>query len=495
MIYDLFVIGGGINGAGIACDAAGRGLKVYLSEMNDFASGTSSKSSKLIHGGLRYLALFDFKLVQASLKEREILLFKAPHLVKSLPFVMPFNTKIHSPWCIKFGLWLYDHLAFKSLPPATLKLNQDETNYLKQRYKRGIKYYDCWTNDARMVINNLLHAKALGASVHNYQKCVEILPKQNYWEIKIFNKLTQRYETVQAKVIINAAGAWVDGVNSLVQLKPKLTLIQGSHIIVKKWYQGEHAYILPNKDHRVIFTIPVDDKVIIGTTDKKYKGDLTHLNISDEETAYLLTAVNYYFNITLNKNDILDSYSGVRALYDDGNKNPSKITRDYVLDEALISGLPYISILGGKITTYRHLAEKTVSTLYKYFPEMGAAWTKNQKFPSANFDKIENIYHALKCKYFYIPEQLLTIYLQRYGSDVYKVLNQINSINDLGQCFGDHLFEREIDYLIENEWARSLEDIILRRINNTSLILKNSDKTMLASYINKRIATQNKSFY
>jgi len=371
MIYDLLIIGGGINGAGIACDAAGRGLSVYLCEMNDFASGTSSNSSQLIHGGLRYLEQYQFGLVRKALKEREVLSKKVPHLIHPLAFVMPYHRQRRPWWLLKTGLWLYDHLARNTLPNSVSRLLANEYKPLKIPYQKGFKFYDCWGNDARLVIANLMQAQELGATVHNYHQCISVNSGDGMWETQIKNIQTGNINTIKARTIINAAGPWADKINNLITGQPhspKLRLVKGSHIIVKKWYEGEHGYLLQTDDIRVVFIIPLGEFVIIGTTEQIVNGDFVSTHIDRSEKNYLLQTINQYMKQYLSEGDIIHTYSGVRPLFDDGTSNMSKTSREYNLVYQEINKAPLLNIYGGKITSYRILAEQAINKIKHLYP-------------------------------------------------------------------------------------------------------------------------------
>lgn len=485
MIYDLLIIGGGINGAGIANDAAGRGLSVYLCEMNDFASGTSSHSSQLIHGGLRYLEQYDFGLVRKALKEREILLHKAPHLIHPLAFVMPYDKSLRPWWMLKLGLWFYDHLAKKTLPSSVTHLNETESVPLIQQYRKGFKYYDCWGNDARLVIANIKQAHQFGASVNNYHQCILVNCYKGIWEATIQNTITGDVETIQAKAIVNAAGPWADKVNALIaanQYKPQLRLVKGSHIIVKKWYSGKQGYLLQTKDTRVIFVIPYGEFAIIGTTEQTVTEDALQDRIDRSEIKYLLELINQHFTHQLSENDILHTYSGVRPLYDDGAGNISGVSREYHLQYQTINDAPLLNIYGGKITSYRILAEQALEKFKLFFPSMKSCWTAKQPLPGGNFDKLENLYHDLQCKYPWLDSTILNHYINCYGTQTIDLLANSQSLNDLGQHFGHTLYQKEIDYLLKHEWARKIDDIIWRR-TKYGLYLSKKQEEILNDYI------------
>ena len=487
MIYDLLVIGGGINGAGIACDAAGRGLSVYLCEMNDFASGTSSHSSQLIHGGLRYLEQYQFQLVKKALREREVLLAKAPHLIHPFPFVMPYNKKLRPWWILKIGLWLYDHLAKSTLPGTTTKLSKQEQQPLNDQYQQGFQYYDCWGDDARLVIANIMQADQLGASVHNYHQCIALDNDEGVWTAQIKNTLTGDVISVQAKMMINATGPWADITSRLIgptlTEETKLRLVKGSHIIIKKWYQGEHGYVLQTDQERVIFIIPLKEFVIIGTTEQVVTEKQLDVNISQSEKESLLAIANQYFKKSLSTKDIIHTYSGVRPLYDDNKNNTSGLSRESHLLYQEIDKAPILNVYGGKITSYRILAEQALDKVAHLFPGQSKKWTEGKPLPGGDFDKTKNLYHDLKTQYCWLDSLILKHYISCYGMKTLDLLENCSSKQSLGTHFGHTLYQREVDYLIKHEWAKTIDDIIWRRTKYGLYLLKD-EIAQLTNYIN-----------
>lgn len=485
MMYDVFIIGGGINGAGIACQASARGLTTYLCEMNDFASGTSSASSGLIHGGLRYLEQLDIKLVRESLQERKLLLQKAPHLVWPLSFVIPFNQGNRSMRLMRLGLWLYDHLALITLAKHRLA-KPEELIGLKAGFTTGLAYSDCQANDARLVIANILQAEQQGAVVKNYHRVKQAFVADNSWQIIIDDKITQQEYRVQARCLINAAGPWADFISQqCIQppILPKLTLVQGSHIIVRKPYKGQHAFLLQNEDRRVVFSLPfLDDLLIIGTTDVAYTGDLANVKISEQEQNYLLAAFNRYFNQAITQSDIIHSYSGVRPLYDVHQRNVSRLSRDYHLSLSWVENRPLLTVYGGKLTTYRRLSERSVDKIATYFPNIKSNPKKNTPIWGGDFDKSEKLYHALSHKFTFVPESILRRYLQTYGSKAWDVLKNCTAIDDMGEQFSTELYQVELDYLIGIEHSYQLSDIIWRR-TKLGYQLSPLEQEKVASYL------------
>jgi len=479
-IYDLFIIGGGINGVGIAADAAGRGLSVMLCEQHDLASGTSSSSTKLIHGGLRYLEYYEFKLVHEALLEREILLNKAPHIIKPLSFVMPHNKKLRPLWLIRLGLFLYDHLARRQRLPGSHLINLTnslEGAALKKGFRRGFTYSDCWVDDARLVVLNAISARDDGANIVARTKCTAAIRHKEHWEIKLQD--SEKAYTVKAKVLINAAGPWVTMVTNNIESDSKhnLRLVKGSHIVIPRSFQGEHAYILQNKDKRVIFAIPYEHKyTLIGTTEVAFEGDPETAKISEQEKQYLCDSYNRYFEKSLHVNDIVWSYSGVRPLLEDESETASKVSRDYKITvEKNENEAPLVTIHGGKITTYRTLAEHTLTKLKNVFPDMGGAWTAEKKLPGGTVDPAILIAQLAE-KHPWLAPSLINRYAYTYGDLAKDILDSADNTETLGELFGADLYECEVLYLIKNEWAKTAEDILWRR---TKLGLNFSEKEII----------------
>ncbi|WP_235602793.1 glycerol-3-phosphate dehydrogenase [Piscirickettsia litoralis] len=496
---DLFIIGGGINGAGIAADAAGRGLTVTLCEQDDLASATSSASSKLIHGGLRYLEHYEFSLVKKALAEREILLKKAPHIIKPLQFILPHQKHLRPAWMIRAGLFLYDHLAKRKFLPKSRAHNLKTTifgNNLKPELKRGFSYYDCQVDDARLVVLNALSAKEQGATILTRSKCILAKRHNNMlWYIKVQDQQTKIIKEYTAKAVINAAGPWASTILPDLTQAPSeynLSLVKGSHIVVPKLYEGEHAYILQNADNRIVFAIPYEqDFTLIGTTDLAYEGNPAHVEINDEETDYLISLINGYFEQGIQKSDILWSYSGVRPLLDDDSDNPSAITRDYKITIDDEHALPLVNIFGGKVTTYRTLAEQTLAKLQPYFPEMTAPWTANDHLPGGDlghetFDKFFQTFHN---QYAWLTQEFAHRLARSYGARAHCILRKSSAIADLGHHFGANLYEKEVVYLIEHEWAQSAEDILWRR-SKLGLRLKEAEQKELTHWLSNYFSQQ-----
>lgn len=473
ILYDIAVIGGGINGAGIAADAAGRGLSVFLCEKDDWASHTSSASSKLIHGGLRYLEHKEFRLVREALAEREVLLKKAPHIIHPMRFIMPHQPHLRPAWLIRTGLFFYDHLGKReTLAGSNLVDFQAVNSPLKAEITRGFEYSDCAVDDARLVVLNVMQARELGAKAVTRTRClgakrVQLNALQNIWQIEL-EKEQGAYQ-IQAKVLVNAAGPWVaEFIQQDLHLNAPygIRLIQGSHLIVPKLYDGQKAYILQNDDQRIVFAIPYLNKyTLIGTTDKEYLGDPNSVEITDEEIAYLLDASNDHFKTQLSRKDIISTFSGVRPLCDDESDNPSAVTRDYTLALSQENdGAPLLSVFGGKLTTYRKLAESAMEHVQAFFPEMKKMWTASSVLPGAeNFSSAEDLAAQIQDKVSGVSAELAMRWVHAYGTRVWKFIQQAASVHELGQDFGHGLYAQEVDYLVECEWAVSAEDILKRR--------------------------------
>lgn len=466
---DLVVVGGGINGAGITRDAAGRGLKVALFEKDDLAQGTSSRSGKLIHGGLRYLEYYEFRLVREALIEREVLLAAAPHIVWPMRFVLPHSREQRPAWLVRLGLFLYDHLGGRKKLPGCRNINlrrDPEGRPIKDQYTKAFEYSDCWVDDARLVVLNALDAKARGARV--FTRCAVTSARRDggVWRVEARGE-DGSVRTIRAKALVNAAGPWVENVISTVagqNSKRRVRLVKGSHIIVKKFWEGPQAYLLQNNDKRVIFVNPYEgDLSLIGTTDIPYDGKADDVAIDGSEIDYLLAVVNRYMKTALKRSDVLSSFSGVRPLYDDNAANPSAVTRDYVFD---VDGEPpLLSVFGGKITTYRKLAEHALVKLKPFFPAMGDSWTATQRLPGGDIADADfgSFFGALKQRYAWMPADLLHHYARCYGSQTPDVLGPAKSIADLGQYFGSTLYACEIEYLRKAEWVTRADDLLDRR--------------------------------
>lgn len=485
--YDLAVIGGGINGVGIAADAAGRGLKVFLCEKDDLASHTSSASSKLIHGGLRYLEHYEFRLVREALAEREVLLAKAPHIVKPMRFVLPHRPHLRPAWMIRAGLFLYDHLGKRKRLGASRSLRFGPGNPLKPTITRGFEYADCAVDDARLVVLNAMAAREKGAHIHTHTRCLRAERVDGVWEVAL-QQADGSQRTIRARALVNAAGPWVA---SFIKDDLKLDapygirLIQGSHIIVPRLYDGEHAYILQNEDQRIVFAIPYLERfTLIGTTDREYSGDPAKVAITEMETDYLLKVVNEHFNHQLSRADILHTYSGVRPLCNDESDNPSAVTRDYTLALSASDGqAPLLSVFGGKLTTYRKLAESAMGELKPFFTQMRDSWTATATLPGGeNMTTVQALVDSLLARHGWLPVDIAKRWALTYGSRVWRLLDGVNGPQDLGQSIGGGLFSREVDYLITQEWAVDVDDVLWRR-TKLGLFTSETEKQALADYL------------
>jgi D-erythritol 1-phosphate dehydrogenase len=470
---DLFVIGGGINGAGIARDAAGRGLSVILCEKDDLAQGTSSRSGKLVHGGLRYLEYFEFRLVREALIEREVLLNAAPHIIWPLRFVLPHSPTDRPAWLVRLGLFLYDHLGGRKRLPGTRTLNlrrDPEGAPIKDAYAKGFEYSDCWVDDARLVVLNALDAAERGARVLTRTACTSARREGDLWRVDFAGPAGR--ETVLARALVNAGGPWVnDIINRVVGSNShrNVRLVKGSHIITPKFWEGDQAYLVQNHDKRVIFINPYEgDKALIGTTDIPFDGAPEDVAVDEAEIAYLLAAVNRYFKRTLRRADVVQAFSGVRPLYDDGAGNPSAVTRDYVLDLD-DSGAPLLNVFGGKITTFRKLAEHAVQRLRATFPAMGPDWTARGHLPGGDVvdGDMARFISGLLSDCPWLPRPLAQHYARLYGTRSRDLIGDAHGLDGLGRHFGGQLYAAEARYLVRQEWARTPEDVLTRRTKHT----------------------------
>ena len=469
-LYDLCIIGGGINGTAIARDAAGRGLKVYLAEMNDLASGTSSKSTKLIHGGLRYLEFYAFHLVREALKEREVLLQSAPHIIWPLRFVLPYHDGLRPRWLIRLGLFLYDHLGGRKILPATksLDLTTDIAGQpLRPEYVFAYEYSDCWVQDARLVVLNAMDARGKGAAINPRTRCIAATPSNGAWSMQM-QHAGGKAETVRAKVLVNAAGPWVaDVLHNVAQVEEaaKVRSVKGSHIILDRLYDHDRCYIFQNADGRIFFAIPYEEKfTLIGTTDDDYDGPPEDVAITDSEIDYLIASAGAYFRKRLTRKMLRWSYSGVRPLYDDGAGKAQSATREYVLKlEARAQGPQLLSVFGGKITTSRKLAEDAMAKLAPLLPGMKAPWTAKAKLPGGmDYFGVGPYLDAQKKKYSFLKPALVERLFRTYGTNMQDILGEARFASDLGPSFGP-LTAKEVDYLLRNEWVESSEDLLWRR--------------------------------
>lgn len=496
------MIGGGVNGAGIARDLAGRGLSVVLCEKDDLASATSSASTKLIHGGLRYLEYYEFGLVRDALKEREVLLRAAPHIIWPLTFILPHHKKLRPWWLIRLGLFIYDHLGGRRTLPASKGLDLTGTRFgqpLKNTFKRGFSYSDCWVEDTRLVVLAALDAAERGATIMTRTECTHLSKRDKHdgWTATLHDHRSDESFKIHAKLVVNAAGPWVNralglvghGGDTVVQ-KYKIRWVKGSHIILPRLYQGDHAYILQNGDGRIVFAIPYEKKfTLIGTTDLEYTGDIEEVRIELSEVEYLCEAVSGWLRKQVKPEDVQWTYSGVRPLLDDGASDAKAVTRDYVLDMEEYKDAPILSVYGGKITTFRKLAEKAGDQVVARLGRGRGAWTADAVLPGAeasglNFDTFVK---TLRREFNWLPEALALRLARAYGSRVRTILRGCKRMSDMGEDFGDGIYEAEIRYLVSFEWALTADDVFWRR---SKLGLHASDETQkrVAKFLRKLLA-------
>ncbi len=468
--FDLAVVGGGVNGAGIARDAAGRGLSVLLVEKDDFGQGTSSRSSKLVHGGLRYLEYYEFRLVRSALIEREVLMRAAPHIVRPMRFVLPHSPEQRPAWLIRLGLLVYDHLGGRELlpPSGALDLKRaPEGAPLRDEFARGFVYSDCRVDDARLVILNVLDASTLGARALSRAALTGARRDGGAWSLALRSGGGE--SAARARALVNASGPWIEtvlraaGANSTKHVR----LVKGSHLVTRKFWEGEQAYLLQNVDKRVVFVSPYEGAfALIGTTDVPFSGSPEDVAIEEAEIDYLLRAVSRYFSGGPTRSDVLHTVSGVRPLLDDGQDNASAVTRDYAFDlDAPDGGAPMLTIFGGKITTYRRLAEQALDRLQQFFPSMKPAWTSGAALPGGALEGLDfpGFVHALERRRPWLPAPVALDYARRYGTRAEQLLNGATALEHLGRRFGERLYEREARFLASQEFAIRAEDVLERR--------------------------------
>lgn len=489
-VFDIAIIGGGINGCGIAADAALRGLKVLLLEKGDIASQTSSSSSKLIHGGLRYLEQYDFSLVKKALDERHILLSIAPHLVHPLPFVLPYDQTMRPVWLLRTGLFLYDHLSrHNKLPRSRFIRRSHHRNYflpLTDQYKKGFLFYDCTTDDVRLTLANALQAQQHGATILTRCELLEGHVENQLWQLnaKLAN---QSPITFKAKALINAAGPWVSEINQRLKLQDHyaISLVKGSHLVVHRLYEGEHAYLLQNKDNRIVFVVPYHGYTMIGTTDVSFqRSELDNIAITPQEIDYLLILINHYLQHPLKSNDIITTWSGVRPLLASKDEKPQALSRDYAYHYSAIPA-PVVCIYGGKITTYRQLSLEAVNLLQTVFPQLPKSSTKQQVLPGGCINDLSYQRYVDQAQehYFWLTDSVKQRLLQTYGTRMELILANCHTMEDLGQHFGQGLYQVEVDYLVNQEWAETSEDILWRR-TKLGLAFTSHEKQTLTDYLN-----------
>jgi len=499
---DLLVVGGGINGTGIARDAAGRGLSVILCEKDDLGQGTSSRSSRLIHGGLRYLEHGELRLVREALRERETLMRIAPHLVRPLRFVLPHVPRMRPVWMLRLGLFLYDHLAHRGQLPGSRALWLDsapEGGAVRPQIRRGFVYSDCRTDDARLVVHNAMGAREVGARILTRHELIAARDRDGHWQAQLRDSQRGTVMDITARALVNAAGPWVDTLAG--RLTPsgtprRVRLIKGSHIVVPRFWNGDHGFLLQNTDRRVVFVTPYEPGyALVGTTDVEYCGPPEAVAVSAEETDYLCTAVNRQLRCALTAADVVHSYAGVRALVDDSQGDPAAVTRDYVLDLAGVSpnaaarqtqaAAPLLSVLGGKITTFRCLAEQALDLLRPIFPQMGPAWTAHRPLPGGDLEGADARQAQAKflAQASFLPAEHALGLFDRHGSRAGDILAGSRKLADLGRHFGAGFYEQEAHHFFMREWAISSEDVLWRR-SKFGLRLSTEQQAQFAQWIN-----------
>ena len=471
-MIDLLVIGGGINGAGIARDAAGRGLSVTLAEKDDLAQHTSSASTKLIHGGLRYLENYEFRLVRESLIEREVLLKAAPHIIWPLRFVLPHDKGLRPAWMLRLGLLMYDHIGGRKILPPASKLDltkKPHSDILEERLVTGFEYSDCWVEDSRLVALSAVDAAEHGARILTRTACTALAREGDCWKATLAHE-DGTEQAILAKAVVNAAGPWVDSVLGRAlpeEAHNNLRLVKGSHLVVPRLYDEDHCYIFQNGDGRIVFAIPYErDFTLLGTTDVGFEGDPGNIAISAEETAYICDAVNEYLKTDIKPDDAVWSYSGVRPLYDDQARSNSTVTRDYVFElEGGGGEPPILSVFGGKITTYRKLAEHALEKLGAAGLAMGPAWTLDASLPGGDFpvEEFGDLVNQWATEASWFPRAGTERLVRAYGTRVEAILGGKQGLNDLGEHLGGDLYASELAYLTEQVFALDADDVLWRR--------------------------------
>ena len=492
MTYDIAIIGGGINGCGIARDAAGRGLSVLLAEKDDLASGASSASTKLIHGGLRYLEHYQFHLVRESLKEREVLLGMAPHIIEPLRFVLPHHRGLRPALLIRIGLFLYDHIGGRRSLPRSVAVDLARAPAglpLKPGFSLGFEYSDCWVDDARLVVLNAMDAAARGAKIRVRTEVMSARRDGGHWQVGLRDVVTGRQETIGARALVNAGGAFVAGVvaNRVDgQPVPRVRLVKGSHIVVAKLFDHDKAYIFQNPDRRVVFAIPYQrDFTLIGTTDVDFTGDASKVATTEAETKYLCAAANEYFVRPIAPSDVVWSYAGVRSLHDDGHISAQSTTRDFALElDGRDGEPPLLSVVGGKLTTYRRVAEEALQRLAPAFPQMGPAWTRGAVLPGGDLGGKgrDELARDLAAAVPPLGPAVADRLARTYGTTARRIFAGVVRKEDLGIDFGAGLCEREVRHLVDNEWARTADDVLWRR-TKLGLRLSEAERRRLSDWL------------
>ncbi len=493
-VTDLFVIGGGINGCGIARDAAGRGLSVKLAEMNDLASATSSASTKLFHGGLRYLEYFEFRLVREALIEREVLLKAMPHISWPMRFVLPYHKDMRfdsetptsrllgfvmpwmkgrrPAWLIRLGLFLYDHLGGRKILPGTSTVDLNGTpegKPLQSRFRKAYEYSDCWIEDSRLVILNARDAEARGAQILTRTKVLSADREGDLWRIETQDNENGERRTHHARMLVNAGGPWVgDIIQKRVRINSRegVRLVRGSHIVTRKLYDHDKCYFFQGTDGRIIFAIPYEtDFTLIGTTDAEQDDPSAKPECKPEEQKYLIDFANHYFAKDIRDEDVVWTYSGVRPLYDDGASSATAATRDYTLKVDTNGGAPLLNIFGGKITTYRRLAESALEKISEQLPGVSGPWTAGVTLPGGDFEVsgFDGLVADLQARFPFLTHFWARRLVRAYGTEAQEILGDASSAADLGQDFGATLTAAEVDWLMQKEYARTAEDVVWRR--------------------------------
>ncbi|KIN61988.1 Aerobic glycerol-3-phosphate dehydrogenase [Sulfitobacter noctilucicola] len=519
-ILDLFVIGGGINGCGIARDAVGRGFTVELAEMNDLASATSSASTKLFHGGLRYLEYWEVRLVREALVERETLLKAMPHISWPMRFVLPFHPDMRfegdtptskllnvvmpwmkgrrPAWLIRLGLFMYDNLGGRQILKGTTSISlrgTPEGNPLQDRFEKAYEYSDCWIEDSRLVVLNARDAQARGARINVRTKVIAAEQVNGVWQVTLEDRDNGQTRQVRAKMLVNAGGPWVENViRNTVRINSSegVRLVRGSHIVTRKLYDHDKCYFFQGEDGRIIFTIPYEnDFTLIGTTDAEHTDVSEKPVCTPEERDYLLNFASNYFKNPVTVDDVVWTYSGVRPLYDDGASSATAATRDYVLKVDQSAGAPILNVFGGKITTYRKLAESALEKIVPFFEEARDPWTAGVALPGGDFavDGVDALREKLCAQYSFLSERWAARLIKAYGTESFDVLGEAKTAEDLGQNFGADLTAREANWLVEREFARKADDIVWRR-SKLGLRMSDEEIASLEQWLADRAAEQ-----
>lgn len=485
---DLLIVGGGINGAGIARDAAGRGLKVALVEQSDLAAGTSSASTKLIHGGLRYLEFFEFRLVRESLIERERLLRIAPHLVRPMQFILPHVPGLRPRWQIRFGLFFYDYFSGRRTlaPSRSVRVGSGSYGVLRPGIDHAFSYSDCWVDDSRLVVLNAMDAAQRGASIHTRTRFVSATPENGLWRARCARQNGEALE-IRARAIVNAAGPWVEQVLksfATVRVTAGVRLVKGSHIVVPRLFAGKHAFMLQNPDGRIVFAIPYEQKwTLVGTTDVPFSGDPALVRITDDEVRYLCDTINSYFQRQIAPGDVRWTYAGIRPLFDDESRSASRVTRDYRIELTQAPDHPpLLSIFGGKLTTYRRLAETVLEKLQVPLDISPRCWTHRSPLPGGDLPgrHFRRFVIDVRRRWRFLPITVARRLARAYGTRVETIIGGAKSFADLGEHYGAGLTAAEVDYLVRNEWAITDDDILWRR-SKLGLHMSEAERTRLAA--------------